>query len=62
VNGIAGSRLLVYTVALNWYVNRNVGFMFGYLHGNDARQIGPTNFADASAKFDAFAMRTQVAF
>ena len=36
--------------------------MFDYLHGNVAKQVSPTNFADAGSKFDAVAMRTQVAF
>jgi phosphate-selective porin OprO/OprP len=36
--------------------------MFDYLHGNVAKQVSPTNTADSGAKFDAFAMRTQVAF
>lgn len=62
VTGIAGGRQTVYTAALNWYVNRNVRFLFDYLHGNVAKQISPTNIGDAGAKFDAFAMRTQVAF
>lgn len=61
-NGVAGGRQTVYTAALNWYVNRNVRFMFDYLHGDVARQISPTNFGDAGSKFNAFAMRTQVAF
>jgi phosphate-selective porin OprO and OprP len=61
-NGVAGGRQTVYTLALNWYVNRNVRFMFDYLHGNIGKQVSPTNFGDAGAKFDAFAMRTQVAF
>jgi phosphate-selective porin OprO and OprP len=61
-NGVAGGRQTVYTMALNWYVNRNVRFMFDYLHGDIAKQISPTNSGDAGAKFDAFAMRTQVAF
>ena len=60
--GIAGGRQTVYTAGLNWYVNRNVRFLFDYLHGNVAKQISPTNIGDAGAKFDAFAMRTQVAF
>jgi len=34
--------------------------MFDYLHGNIVKQVSPTNFGDAGAKFDAFAM--QVAF
>jgi phosphate-selective porin OprO/OprP len=60
--GIAGGRQTIYTLALNWYANRNVRLMFDYLHGNVAKQVSPTNFGDAGAKFDAFAMRTQVAF
>jgi phosphate-selective porin OprO/OprP len=61
-NGVAGGRQTVYTLALNWYVSGNVRFMFDYLHGNISKQVSPTNFGDAGAKFDAFAMRTQVAF
>jgi phosphate-selective porin OprO/OprP len=49
-------------LALNWYANRNVRLMFDFLHGNITKQISPTNFGDAGAKFNAFAMRTQVAF
>jgi phosphate-selective porin OprO/OprP len=60
--GIPGGRQTIYTAGLNWYVNRNVRFLFDYLHGNIAKQISPTNIGDAGAKFDAFAMRTQVAF
>jgi phosphate-selective porin OprO and OprP len=61
-NGVAGGRQTVYTLALNWYINRNVRLMFDYLHGNVAKQVSPTNFGDTGSKFDAFAMRTQVAF
>jgi phosphate-selective porin OprO and OprP len=61
-NGVAGGRQTIYTLALNWYVNDNIRFMFNYLHGDITKQISPTNFGDAGAKFDAFAMRTQVAF
>jgi phosphate-selective porin OprO/OprP len=61
-DGIAGGRQTIYSAALNWYVNRNVRFMFDYLHGNIAKQISSTNNGDAGAKFDAVAMRTQVAF
>jgi phosphate-selective porin OprO and OprP len=61
-SGIAGGRQNIYTLALNWYVNDNVRFLFNYLHGDVTKQISPTNFGDAGAKFDAFAMRTQVAF
>ncbi len=60
--GVAGGQQNVYTLALNWYVNRNVRLMFDYLHGNITKQPGPTNTADAGSKFDAFAMRTQIAF
>jgi len=61
-SGIAGGRQTIYTAGLNWYVNRNARFLFDYLHGNIAKQVSPTNIGDAGAKFDAFAMRTQVAF
>ena len=61
-NGVAGGRQTVYTAALNWYVNRNVRFMFDYLHGDIAKQISAVNAGDAGSKFNAFAMRTQVAF
>jgi phosphate-selective porin OprO/OprP len=61
-NGIAGGRQDVYTLALNWYVSRNIRFMFNYLHGDISRQLSPTNSADTGSKFDAVAMRTQVAF
>jgi phosphate-selective porin OprO/OprP len=61
-NGVAGGRQTVYTAALNWYVSRNVRFMLDYLHGDITKQLSPTNFTDVGAKFDAVAMRTQVAF
>jgi phosphate-selective porin len=38
---------LVYTVALNWYLNRNVRLMFDYLYGDVATNVSPTNFTDA---------------
>ena len=46
----AGGRQTVYTMALNWYVNRNVRFMFDYLHGNIAKQVSATNFGDTGSK------------
>jgi len=61
-NGVAGGQQTIYTAALNWYVNGNVRFMFDFLHGDIAKQISSTNPGDAGSKFNAFAMRTQVAF
>jgi phosphate-selective porin OprO/OprP len=61
-NGVAGGRQTVYTAALNWYVNRNVRFMFDYLHGDIAKQASATSAINTGASFDAVAMRTQVAF
>jgi phosphate-selective porin OprO/OprP len=61
-NGVAGGRQTIYTLALNWYVNGNVRFMFDYLHGDVAKQVSAINAHDAGAKFDAVAMRTQIAF
>ena len=45
--GVAGGRQLVCTVALNWYINRNVRLMFDYLHGDVATQVSATNLTDA---------------
>jgi len=59
--GIAGGRQTVYTLALNWYVNGNVRFMLDYLHGDITKQASVVNGGDAGARFDAVAMRTQVA-
>jgi phosphate-selective porin OprO and OprP len=61
-NGVAGGRLTAYTAALNWYVNRNVRFMFDFLHWDVAKQFSGTNPGDAGAASNALAMRTQVAF
>ena len=36
--------------------------MLDYLHGDVAKQVSPTNFADTGSNFNAVAMRTQVAF
>ncbi|MEN3350110.1 MAG: phosphate-selective porin OprO and OprP [Bradyrhizobium sp.] len=60
--GVAGGRQTVYTAALNWYVNNNVRFMLDYLHGNISKQASAISSADVGAKFDAVAVRTQVAF
>jgi phosphate-selective porin OprO/OprP len=63
-NGVAGGVQNIYTVGLNWYVNRNIRFMFNYLHGTVDKISGAaaTPGADIGAHFDALAMRTQVAF
>ena len=61
-NGVAGGRQTVYTAGLNWYINPNVRFMFDYLFGDVARQLSAINARNAGSTFDAFAMRTQVAF
>jgi phosphate-selective porin OprO/OprP len=61
-NGVAGGRQTVYTAGLNWYVNRNVRFMFNYLHGDITKQQSATNATDTGANFNAVAMRTQIAF
>jgi phosphate-selective porin OprO/OprP len=69
---VTASAQNVYTISLKWYVNRNVRFMVNYLHGtidkfggsNVTSVIGTTSGAgtDVGAKFDALAMRTQIAF
>jgi phosphate-selective porin OprO/OprP len=61
-DGIAGGDQAVYTVGLNWYVNRNVRFMFDYLHGMIGKQASGVVATNTGAKFDAMAMRAQVNF
>lgn len=60
--GTAGGRQTIYTVGLNWYVNRNIRFMVNYLHGTVDKQSSPVVATDTGAKFNALAMRTQIAF
>jgi phosphate-selective porin OprO/OprP len=57
---VLGGELKNTTVAVNWYVNTNVRFMFDWVHG----QVDKTTAANADigAHYDVFAMRTQVAF
>ncbi len=61
-NGVAGGDQTVYTAGLNWYVSGNIRFMLNYLHGDINKQVSATNATDAGSKFDAIAMRTQIAF
>ncbi|QPF82397.1 porin [Bradyrhizobium genosp. L] len=60
--GVAGGRQNVYTLALNWYVNSNVRFMLDYLHGDISKQASAVSTLDAGSKFNAVAMRTQIAW
>lgn len=57
---ILGGELKNTTVGVNWYVNANVRFMFDWIHGSVAKRNAAN--ADIGASYDAFAMRTQVAF
>jgi phosphate-selective porin OprO/OprP len=61
-DGASGGKQTIYTAGLNWYANRNIRFMLNYLHGTIDKQNTPTDFSNVSTKFDAVAMRTQIAF
>jgi phosphate-selective porin OprO and OprP len=63
-SGVAGGKQTIYTAGLNWYVNRNIRFMFNYLHGTVDKVSSGTAVAvtDVGSKFDAGAMRMQIAF
>ena len=72
--GVAGGEQNIWTIGLNWYVNRNVRIMVNYLHGTVDKNSAAATAAvaglnpafpagtDVGAKFDALAMRTQIAF
>jgi phosphate-selective porin OprO/OprP len=72
-----GGKQTIYSAGLNWYANKNIRFMLDYLHGNIDKPGGPTDIIvtgtkpptapggllwNVGAKFDAVAMRTQIAF
>jgi phosphate-selective porin OprO and OprP len=62
VEGVAGGKQTILTAGLNWYVNRNIRFVLNYLHGWIDKPVSATNLTDAGSKFDAVAMRTQIAW
>jgi phosphate-selective porin OprO/OprP len=61
-DGASGGKQTIYTAGLNWYVTANVRLTLNYLHGIIDKQASPLDFHDTGAKFDAEAMRLQVAF
>ena len=61
-NGVAGGRQTIYTAGAE-LVRQSQRPLHVRLSAWQHRQaVSPTNFGDAGSKFDAFAMRTQVAF
>ncbi len=58
---IRGGELKNTTVGVNWYVNQNMRFMFNWIHGTVDKFAVNSN-VNTGADYDAFAMRTQVAF
>ena len=52
-NGVVGGKRTIYSAGLNWYINRNVRFMFNCLHGDIAKQVSATDPGNVGAKFDA---------
>jgi phosphate-selective porin OprO and OprP len=62
VNGIAGGKQSVFTAGLNWYATRNIEFTLNYLHGIVDKQTTPLVANNAGSAYNAFGMRTQIAF
>ncbi len=66
-NAVAGGEQHVFTVGANWYVNNNLRFMLDYNHGvinraNGGAVAGAPLGTGIGLKYDAIAMRTQIAF
>lgn len=67
-SAVAGGQQQVITVGANWYVNNNIRFMLDYMHGiidkpeTTAGVTGVPLGSGVGAKFDAIALRTQVAW
>lgn len=67
-NAVAGGQQQVITLGANWYVNNNVRFMLDYLHGTIQKPeavggvSGVPLGSGVGAKFDAIALRTQIAW
>jgi phosphate-selective porin OprO/OprP len=57
---VFGGELKSTTVALNWYVNPNIRFMFDWVHGQVDKSTALN--ADIGAHYDVYSMRTQVAW
>jgi phosphate-selective porin OprO/OprP len=62
VNGIAGGKQSVFTAGLNWYATRNIEFTLNYLHGIVDKQTTPLVANNAGSVYNAYGMRTQIAF
>jgi phosphate-selective porin OprO and OprP len=67
-NAVAGGKQQVITVGANWYINNNIRFMLDYLHGWISKPEGTAGVSGAplgsniGLKFNAIALRTQVAW
>jgi phosphate-selective porin OprO/OprP len=67
-SAVAGGQQQVITIGANWYVNNNIRFMLDYLHGTIGKAEAATGVtgvplgSGVGAKFDAIALRTQVAW
>lgn len=59
---VLGGELRDTTVGVNWYVNENMRFMFNWVHGSVAKNTAAPTNTDIGARYDIFAIRTQVAF
>jgi len=57
---ILGGRQENVTLGLNWYVNRNMRFMFNYINGKVDKRM--TDGEDIGARYQAVGVRAQIAF
>ncbi len=64
--GVFGGTQRIYTLGLNWYPNNNIRFMLDFMHGDIDKLNGIAGSVPLGTpigtRFEAIALRTQVAF
>jgi phosphate-selective porin OprO/OprP len=60
--GVYGGQQTIYTLGLNWFPNDNVRFMLDFYFADINRLDSATGTIQIGQRFEAVALRTQLAF